>query len=130
MSFKRCRNEPFAKDTETSVGSSISAIFCFVLPIDFNNISWRRCLYRGVFPCFWSYFKAILTTSKNVIIQRQPQSPPILMRSSDPFYPPNLGICCINGVVLSCNPYILENYAYFFLLIRKTYLPLQRFRSG
>ena len=46
------------------------------------------------------------------------------------FYPLNMAICCINDLVLSCNPYILENYAVFFLLIRKTYLPLQRFRSG
>jgi len=36
----------------------------------------------------------------------------------------------MNAIVSSCNPYILENYACFFLLIRKTYLPLQRFRSG
>ena len=46
------------------------------------------------------------------------------------FIPKTWGICCINGIVLFCNPYILENYACFFLLIRKTYLPLQRFRSG
>jgi|GEM_PF-4763716 len=36
----------------------------------------------------------------------------------------------MNDLVLSCNPSVLENYACFFLLIRKTYLPLQRFRSG
>ncbi len=47
-----------------------------------------------------------------------------------PIYRPNRGICCINRVVSFYKTPISEKYEVFYLLIQKSSLPLQRFRSG
>ena len=47
-----------------------------------------------------------------------------------PIYRPNRGICCINRVVSFYKTPISEKYEVFSLLIQKSSLPLQRFRSG